>query len=174
MTRAKERLKYYIGGIVMLAALIGLDQYTKELAIVRLKGQEPFQIIKGVFCLQYLENRGAAFGLLQNQFILFIISFILITAIISYFYHVLPFTKRVLPLRICGLLVIAGGAGNMIDRIFRGYVVDFFYFELIDFPIFNVADIYVTAAVLLLAVLILFVYNEEETERLFTIKRRKE
>ncbi len=53
-------------------------------------------------------------------------------------------TKHFLPLRICAVFILAGAFGNMIDRVIRHYVVDFFYFSLIDFPIFNVADIYVT------------------------------
>ena len=59
---------------------------------------------------------------------------------------------------------MAGAFGNMIDRAFRGYVVDFFYFKLIDFPIFNVADIYVTVTMVLLMGLILFYYKEEDLE----------
>ena len=59
---------------------------------------------------------------------------------------------------------MAGAIGNMIDRAVRGYVVDFFYFRLIDFPIFNVADIYVTVTMILLLILILFYYKEEDLE----------
>ncbi len=60
----------------------------------------------------------------------------------------------------------------MIDRIFRGYVVDFFYFKLIDFPVFNVADIYVTTSAIVLIFLIVFLYKEEDFDRLFSKKGR--
>ena len=62
----------------------------------------------------------------------------------------------------------------MIDRIFRKYVVDFIYFSLINFPVFNVADIYVTVAAVLLVVLILFFYQEEDLDRVFSKKREQE
>ena len=75
--------------------------------------------------------------------------------------------KKYLPLRICAVLIVGGAFGNCIDRIRLNYVVDFFYFKLIDFPIFNVADIYVTVAAFLLVILILVYYKEEDLERIF-------
>ena len=72
-----------------------------------------------------------------------------------------------------GLLFIAGGAvGNLIDRITQQYVVDFIYFVPIDFPKFNVADIYITIGVALLAVLLFFYYNDEEFEALLAIRQK--
>ena len=62
----------------------------------------------------------------------------------------------------------------MIDRVFRKYVVDFIYFSLINFPVFNVADIYVTVAAFMLVVLILFFYQEEDLNRVFSKKREQE
>ena len=74
----------------------------------------------------------------------------------------LPEGRRFLPLRLVGTLLTAGAIGNMIDRTLNSFVVDFLYFKLIDFPVFNVADCYVTVGAALLAVLILFYYKEEE------------
>ena len=65
-------------------------------------------------------------------------------------------------LRICTILITAGALGNMVDRTTQGYVVDFLYFRLIDFPIFNVADIYVTTATAALLCLLCFFYKEED------------
>ena len=65
-------------------------------------------------------------------------------------------------LRFCAVLVCAGAIGNMIDRIRLNYVIDFFYFSLIDFPIFNVADCYVVVACVLFAILVLFYYKDED------------
>ena len=65
------------------------------------------------------------------------------------------------------ILFFAGALGNFIDRVFRNYVVDFFYFKLIDFPVFNVADIYVTVGTFILAFLLLFYYKEEDLDRIF-------
>ena len=66
-----------------------------------------------------------------------------------------------------GMMFFSGAIGNFIDRVRQGYVVDFFYFSLINFPIFNVADIYVTAAAFLLIFLCLFYYKEEDFEQIF-------
>ena len=74
--------------------------------------------------------------------------------------------RRFLPLRICAVFVMAGAWGNCIDRITLNYVVDFLYFKLIDFPIFNVADIYVTVAAFAVAILICFYYKDGDFERI--------
>ena len=95
------------------------------------------------------------------------ISVLLITAAVIWFYSKVPMERKYLPLRICAVLIVGGAFGNCIDRIRLNYVVDFFYFKLIDFPIFNVADIYVTVAAFLLVILILVYYKEEDLERIF-------
>ena len=153
--------------------LILLDQWTKSLAVKHLMNQEPFVIIPKVFQLRYLENRGAAFGMLQGQKTFFMISAAIAILFFCYAYFKLPWNKRFHPLRVIGLLIGAGAVGNLIDRVCLGYVVDFFYFELIDFPIFNVADIYVTVATFVLAALIIFFYKEDELDCLFPKKEKK-
>mgnify|MGYP001052551373 FL=1 len=155
-------LKQYIFAALGVVILVLLDQYTKLLAIAHLKDQSAFVLWNNVFELHYLENRGAAFGIFQNQRWFFVIMTVVILVIVSWFYGRTPVEKRYLPLRICMVVLTAGAIGNFIDRLTRGYVVDFFYFSLIDFPIFNVADCYVTAGAILLAVLILFVFKDEE------------
>ena len=152
---------------VLTVLLVALDQWTKYLAVLFLKDQDPFVIIDGVFELHYLENRGAAFGVLQNQRIFFYISVLLITIAVIWFYHKVPIEHKYLPLRICAVLILSGAFGNCIDRIRLNYVVDFLYFKLINFPIFNVADIYVTVAAFLLVILILIYYKEDDLERIF-------
>lgn len=170
----KKQIKCYLLSILAVIAGIVLDQYTKLLAVQNLKDQNPFIIIKNVFQLQYLENRGAAFGVLQNQRTFFIFSFIIIVAAVLYLYIKLPVTKRFLPLHVCSVLIVSGAFGNLIDRIRLGYVVDFFYFELINFPIFNVADILVVVGTIILAALILFFYKEDELDFILSFKKRNE
>lgn len=164
----KQGIKAFIGCLL----LVVLDQFTKVLALQNLKGQEPITIIPDVFQLLYVENRGAAFGILQNkQWVFLIITAIVLAALI----WALPRMSRerhFLPFRLCLCFIGAGAVGNMIDRIFRGYVVDFFYFKLIDFPVFNVADIYVTTSAIVLIFLIVFLYKEEDFDRLFSKKGR--
>jgi signal peptidase II len=157
--------------LISFILLILFDQWTKSLAVANLMNQEPFVILKDVFQLRYLENRGAAFGMMQGQQTFFVISALIAVVVITYVYFKLPWEKRFHPLRVVVLFIAAGAVGNLIDRLVLGYVVDFFYFELIDFPIFNVADIYVTVTVFVLVFLILFYYKEEDLDRIFT--RRK-
>ena len=86
------------------------------------------------------------------------------------FYHTLPKKKAYLPLRAALLLVLSGAVGNIIDRVCRGYVVDFFEFTFLDWPVFNVADIYVVAGVVLMVLLIVFVLKDEDLE----LKKKKD
>lgn len=156
-----SKAKYYIFAIVFLILLVALDQWTKYLASSHLIGN-PFVLIDGVFEFRYLENRGSAFGMLQNKRAFLLIIGVLVLCCAAFYFVKLPWTKKMNSLRILAVFIAAGGIGNMIDRMRIGYVVDFFYFKLIDFPIFNVADIYVTVSIILLFIFILFFFKEEE------------
>ena len=158
----------YTIGIIAVLLGVALDQYTKYLAILHLQ-ENPISIIEGVFELRYLENRGAAFGLLQNQQLFFLVVGCITLLFIMYLYIRMPHTRRFVLLRVCMISITAGAIGNMIDRIRFQYVVDFLYFELIDFPIFNVADIFATVATFGLVILLLFYYKEEDIDLLFQL-----
>ena len=162
-----------LGALLLGVLLIAADQATKLLAVARLKDQAPFVLLPGVLELRYLENRGAAFGILQGQKIFLVLFTGLLSALIIYFYFRVPEGKRHLPVRIFLIMLFSGAIGNFIDRCRLDYVIDFIYFKLIDFPIFNVADCYVTIAVILFAIAILFVYKEEEMDFLFHPFSRK-
>ncbi len=150
--------------LLVAAALVALDQYTKYLAVKKLKGNTAFVLIENVLELQYLENRGSAFGMLQNQkfFILFV-GFVFMAALLFFLFK-LPDAKKYRIVHIALSAVIAGGLGNMIDRLRLDYVVDFISFVLIDFPIFNVADCCIVVSAILLFLLFLFVYKESDLE----------
>lgn len=150
--------------LVVAILLLALDQFTKHLAIVNLKGQSAKVLIDGVLELQYLENRGSAFGMLQNQkfFILFV--GIVFLAVILFFLFKLPQKKKFCSIHILLSIIIAGGVGNMVDRFRFDYVVDFISFVLIDYPIFNVADCYIVCATITLFILLMFVFKEKDLE----------
>lgn len=150
--------------LIFAALLLAFDQYTKYLAIVHLKDKPAYVLIDGVLELQYLENRGSAFGILQNQ--KFFILFVGIVFLVLLFFLLLklPEKKKFCILHIALSAIIAGGIGNMIDRFRLDYVVDFISFILINYPIFNVADIYVVVATIGLFILFLFVYSEKDLE----------
>ncbi|MDF2611068.1 MAG: hypothetical protein K0R92_2542 [Lachnospiraceae bacterium] len=147
-----------------LVLLIAFDQFTKYLAVTKLMDQEPFVLIKNVFQFRYHENTGAVWGILNDKtYLLALVSFVIMIGIL-YFYIKIPSDKRYDLLKIVIVFIAAGALGNFIDRIFRQYVVDFLYFELIDFPIFNIADSYITVAAISLIILSIFVYKEEDFE----------
>ena len=165
-------IKSYIYGIVSVIVLLVADQITKHLAVVNLKGGNDIILIDRVLRLHYLENKGAAFGMFQDRQIVFAVVAVAMVIFVSYIYKKIPHTNRYFMLRFSAVLVVAGAIGNVIDRIILNYVVDFIYFELIDFPVFNVADIYVVVACILFAISILFVYKDEELE-VFSFKKGK-
>lgn len=162
MENKRSAVLYGISGLIGTVVLTLLDQWTKHLAVTYLAGQDDIILIPGVFQLQYLENRGAAFGIMQNKVWIFAILTIVYLIAAVWIYFRIPRQKKYLLLQIIAILLTAGALGNFIDRVRLGYVVDFFYFSLIDFPIFNVADILVVVSFILLAICILFVYKEED------------
>lgn len=166
----KNITNYIIAALCVIAAVFA-DQWTKWMAVIHLKSQESFVIIPGVFELKYLENRGAAFGVFQDRQIMFMIGAVLIFILVAFLYGKIPDTRRFFLLRVCAVLICAGAVGNLIDRFRLNYVIDFFYFSLIDFPIFNVADCYVVISCFLFMFLILFYYKEEELS-FFSIKKK--
>ncbi len=173
-TSKQNIIKKAVFGAIGAILLIALDQWTKLLAITHLKGQEAFVIWDGVFELQYLENHGAAFGIMQGKQVFFIVSTILVLLVIVYVYlKKIPNEPKYRFLDVIATLYMAGAVGNFIDRVSKNYVVDFFYFSLIDFPIFNVADIYVVVATIGLMLLILFYYKEEDYDKIFPSKKEK-
>lgn len=154
--------------------LLLLDQLTKLWAVKVLKPIGSIPVIRNVLEIYYVENRGAAFGIMQNKQWFFLLITLAVLAGLLWVLGKIPEEKHFVPLKICLYFVGAGAVGNMIDRIFRKYVVDFIYFSLINFPVFNVADIYVTTAAFLLVILILFFYQEEDFDRVFPKKREQE
>lgn len=170
MKKKSRLILFFLAGLLLS---IGFDQWTKRLAVLYLKGQAPFIIWNGVFELYYSENRGAAFGMLQGRQGVFFVIAVLVLAVSAWILRRMPSGTRYLPFTGCLFLLVSGAVGNMIDRLAQSYVVDFLYFKLIDFPIFNVADCYVVVATILLMLLFFFYYTEEELEFLSVHKKEK-
>lgn len=169
----KKKKKIQLAVDVLLTLLlIAADQTTKYFAIEKLMNQKPWVVWDGVFELHYLENRGAAFGMLQGQKVFFVLITVIILAVIVYVLVKAPYQKMYTKLHITLVFIASGAIGNLIDRIRYDYVVDFLYFSLINFPIFNVADIYVTLSSIYLVILLLFVYKESDLEFL-TFRTKK-
>jgi signal peptidase II len=144
-------------------ALLAADQYTKRLAVRILlpEGVKPF--IPGLFDFTYVENKGAAFGLLEGGRWVFLGLTAVVLAVIARFYINPPSAKPKLA-RAAMAAVAAGAIGNAVDRFRNGFVVDFIHAMFIEFPVFNVADMCIVCGAILLAALALF-YGEAPKRR---------
>lgn len=145
------------------ALLVGVDQFTKYRAVLALKGQESLVLIPGVLEFSYVENTGAAFGIMQDCRWLFIVLTALVLAFMLYWlfkgkFAGYPFMEA------AAMLIVAGGIGNMIDRLIHGYVVDFISVVWIHFPVFNFADCCVVVGAAILLIQFLFVYQLTEKD----------
>ncbi|MCD8346471.1 MAG: signal peptidase II [Lachnospiraceae bacterium] len=158
----RPKKKMLAAGTLFTLFLLAADQLTKYFACRFLAGTSGITLIPGVFELYYLENRGAAFGILNNRQLFFVLIALCISAFAIYVYARLPYESSYHPLRFVCSLIIAGALGNMIDRLARGYVIDFLYFSLIDFPVFNIADCYVCIGAGLAVILLFTIYRSEE------------
>jgi signal peptidase II len=192
----KKSKKTLIISAISVLVLVALDQLTKYLAVVFLKNKPAIPIIKDVFELQYLENQSAAFGMdpvsllhkifsfdvfeknpqlfLDVKMGFFIVATVAILILFILLYLRIPTEKRFQYIDWILIFFSAGAIGNFIDRVSLNYVVDFLYFKLINFPIFNVADIYVTCSAFALIALGLFYYKDEDFDLIFPPKNKEE
>ena len=140
--------------IIILA--VAADQITKYLALTLLEPIHRFVLIDGILEFRFVRNRGAAWGILaDNRWVFMTISVVSLIFLIAYLFHIRKESKLyTVPIS----LIIGGGIGNMIDRLFYpdGAVVDFIYFKLIDFPVFNIADCAVTIGAAALVIFIIY------------------
>jgi len=136
----------------IIVILIGIDQWTKYLAETQLKPIDAIPLVRDVFHLTYARNTGAAFSILRDkQVFLIIVSTIIVIVLIYYLIK-----TRETTLKIALALIIGGALGNLTDRIRLNYVTDFLDFTLVDYPIFNFADVFVVLGVVLLSYIVLF------------------
>ncbi len=140
--------------VVIGLAILVLDILTKIWAKAELSKIATFPVIQNVFHLTYVENRGAAFGVLQNGRWFFIL--VALVAAVVVLYVVFKYKNKPAVLNLGITFLAAGALGNTADRILRGFVVDLFDFRLINFPVFNVADIFVCLGAGLLAIFFVF------------------
>ena len=143
----KQILCKIVAALTLVLAII-LDVVTKKIVVDNMALYEEIPVIKGVFHWKYIQNRGAAFGMLaDNREVFLVISSVAIVVMAIY----LLFTRTDRLWWMIGIgMLVGGGIGNMIDRIALGYVVDFIYVALIDFAVFNIADCFVCVGVALL------------------------
>ena len=154
----------YIIYISIIVGIVALDQLTKWLTVKYLMPIKDFPLWDGVLHLYYVENDGAAFGMLDSAPWVFNTFSVIAIVGLSLYLFLGHATNRLYEVSIA--MIIAGGIGNMIDRVMLGYVVDFIYFKLINFAVFNGADSFVcVGAGLLMLALILEIIAESKAEK---------
>lgn len=145
--------------IYILIIIVGLilDRVTKIYATNNFI-ENPVQ--GPIINLTYLENRGAAFGILQDRRIFFIfITVAIVLYLLYYFYKSYKTNPNILNIALA--MIISGALGNFYDRLINGYVVDFIEFSFINFPVFNIADIFVTLGCALMIIYIIFIHDDK-------------
>ncbi len=172
----KKMLLWSLFTFTGISGLIMLDQLSKAFASSNLKNSDSVTVIKGFFDLTYVENRGAAWGVLSGRIsILVIITVILIPVFVFCMLRIYKNKelldssklKSVSLLHFDLILLLSGAVGNFIDRIIKGYVVDFFQFTFFDFPVFNVADCYITIGAVFFIVIYMFLLKDDDITILF-------
>lgn len=141
--------------IIIVLITIFVDQFSKYLAFINLRNKEPIVLIENFLQLNYVENSGAAWGIMKDQTFLLIAITIIVVAILGI--YVRSNTTLTIPTLVSISLVAGGAIGNLIDRINMGYVIDFIdvKFGTYNFPVFNFADIFIVSGVILMMVLII-------------------
>lgn len=168
-----KKVKRNLIALAVVLLLVALDQFTKYLVVANMQLGEAIPLIDGVFQLRYIRNEGAAWSILEGKQIVFIILTPIVLFFLAKMFVMLPEEKKFTPVRVILVFLTAGAIGNLIDRIwggevlFKGGVVDFFDFCLINFPVFNVADIYVSLSVVALFVFMIFKYKEEDFDVIY-------
>lgn len=156
----------YLLAILSFILLVAIDQLSKSYIIHTMQLHDSIAILDGIFEIHYIQNSGAAWGMFENQQLLFFLCTIVACIFGVIFYIRCVKVNRFNALRVMLVLILAGAVGNFIDRIRFRYVIDFLYFKLINFPVFNIADCYVTVGFIITILLILFIYKEEDFEQL--------
>ena len=150
---------------ILVIFIIIFDQITKHFAAQILQDSQPVTLISGIISLSYHENSGAAWGILSDKrWVFMIISFIAIIAMTFYLIYSRNQEQSKL-LTISLSFFLGGGIGNMIDRIRLEYVIDFLRFDFVEFPIFNVADSFITVGAGLMALFLIIETVKEEKEK---------
>ncbi|MBR3833555.1 MAG: signal peptidase II [Lachnospiraceae bacterium] len=170
--KQEKSIRVFFLPVLLISLLTAIDQFTKYIVTSSLELYESKPVIEGVFEFTYIQNRGMAWGMFQGKIPIFLI-FTCIVLIYAFriLYNVAD-NKRFKWVKYVLILLISGALGNLIDRIKLGYVVDFFDFELINFPVFNVADIYVVVSMFSAMILLMFVYSNEELDEILRIRHK--
>ena len=168
-----KKILTFILYFIPVPVMVAIDQITKMLALNNLKDKPPVDIIPNVLQLVYLVNDGSAWGMFSGKQAFFIILTIVLMIFLMYVLIRTPYERKYAGFRFIVEALMAGALGNFIDRIANGYVHDFIYFKVIDFPVFNFADICISLSMIALVIMIFFKFKDNDFAFL-KIHRNKE
>ena len=146
---------------ILAAGIVALDQLVKFLVRTKLPLYQTIEMLPGILNLTYVQNTGAAFSLFEDSTLILGLFSLLVSIGIAVFMVIRPLPHRFGRLTLA--LVLGGAVGNLIDRLFLGFVVDMLAFGFIDFPVFNVADVSLVCGGILLCVYVIFFSDDKKT-----------
>ncbi len=168
-TTNNKKIRVFLLPAILISLLTALDQFTKYIILSSFQLYESKPVIKGVFSFTYIQNRGMAWGMFQGKIPIFLIfTSIILLLCFRIMYNVVDI-KRYRWVKYVLIFLVSGALGNLIDRVSLGYVIDFIHFELIDFPVFNVADIYVVLSMFTAIILLMFIYSNKEVDEILKL-----
>ncbi|MBQ9935937.1 MAG: signal peptidase II [Lachnospiraceae bacterium] len=168
-TTNNKKIRVFLLPAILISLLTALDQFTKYIVLSSFQLYESKPVIKGVFSFTYIQNRGMAWGMFQGKIPIFLIfTSIILLLCFRIMYNVVDI-KRYRWVKYVLIFLVSGALGNLIDRVSLGYVIDFIHFELIDFPVFNVADIYVVLSMFTAIILLMFIYSNKEVDEILKL-----
>lgn len=157
-----ERGRKLVPYLILTSILVVIDQVTKYLTVQNIALYESIKVIPDVFSLTYIQNTGAAFSILEGQMWFFYLVSVVVLLFLFYYLYTEGQHQKILGVILS--IVIAGTIGNFIDRVVHQYVIDMLRLEFINFPIFNIADSYLTVGVILLFIYMLYEERNMENE----------
>ena len=163
MKTIDKRMIWILDVLVCVLALIA-DRVTKGIVNKNMAVGDSVNVIKGVFQFYHVENTGASWGIFKGGAVFFIILAVVVCLGIAVLITKIPGKTKYIRLHIALSFIVAGAVGNVIDRLQKGSVTDFLYAQFIDFPVFNVADIYIVCATIWVIIMTLFIFKDEELD----------
>ena len=155
---------FYLFLVLLAGGIVALDQWTKALTVAADKaGSLPTDSFLGIFHITHTQNTGGAWGMLAGQMWLFVLVMVLFLALLAVMIWKKWVTKKFE--WVCLAAIAGGGIGNMIDRLWHGYVTDMICFDFINFPVFNVADCFITCGCFALMIYVIFFDREKKQKK---------
>ena len=167
------KTKRYAALVIVTIILAAIDQLTKYLVVQNIELHKEIPVIGDAVVLTYIRNTGTAWSLLSGKTVFLLIITIIVCLLLIYVYHNIVEEDGFGLVRFLIMAIMGGAIGNMIDRIRLKYVVDFIYFKIIKFPVFNFADICVTVSIFLLLFICIFKLKSEDVDILLGDKKSK-